>query len=444
MPWDNSMDLPEIWIRLSFDSWDKTLTPNEVNTIKRVRSMSDAEIELKFDKIMSKDRRYFDDVSAQIESVNIFWSRVIEAKEKRDKLHARGIKSRLYGVNFKNYLVGLSIIPQRLNIGMGRKHTRHASIVSSDDDLAKMVKRMEDKPKRGRKTERKAKRSTRTGFFPTEESRLWGQAKLEPATSEDSASSSEESVISEKGKRRGRKNEPERERKTKRSTRIGKTLRHASKESAARRWWQSAKESESESATAEDSASSSEDSAVSRKGKRRGRKNAKYHAQPKVENTQRQEEIRKIIEKELMLHPLDDENWGGRLPKVFKERYSQFRPSKESKSAAAKNSGSDHDTTDLSRLDSSASEESTLSRKRTRRGRTTTKASTRQRQIWTRKQDLASSEESAAGEYAAGESDDESAAEEPAAEEPAAGESAEESAAGESAEESAAKGAAAR
>lgn len=367
-------DLSHSWMELAIFSKThppKSLTPDEIATIKKISRMSESEMKRSLERFMWNNFRYFIAVDNQILSFHRFWRSIMAQKRKYSKAEHKGLKYKSK-LKLREHLLGVSIIPQRVENGLLN--------VASDAEMEKV--------REGRKPVNWRDTASNEEFGREVQSRLRGQAiqkkELMTTTIEDSdSSSSAEFSIPNKGIRRGGRSEPERGRKTKRSARTGKNFGHASKESGVYRRRRTAKESESESesATMDDSTSSSEDSAASRK--------------PDNDFLRREKEIRKIIEMEILSHPVDDPDWGRRLPKLFKESYLQLQ-------------SKDEDT--ASPLDSSASEESTSSS--TRRGRKNTKASTRQRKIQTRKQDSASSEEFAAEKSAA----EESSAEESVAE----------------------------
>lgn len=388
---DCPRDLAQMWMETALFSRThppKTLAHHEIAAINKVRRMSESEMKISFEQFMHRSFKYFLSVDNQITSFQRFWRSIMAQKIRYSEAPHKGLKYKSK-LELRQHLLGINIIPQRVENGLVN--------VASDAEM--------EKDREGREPAKW--RGTGLDEFGREvQSRLWGQAtqkkelkKLKKTTVEDSDSSSAESSVPNKGIRRGGRNEPKRGRKTNKSTRTGKSFRHTSKESGAYRQRRTAKESESESesATMDDSTSSSEDPMELRNGKR-------LQVQPDNDYLRRKKEIRKIIETEIMTHPIDDPDWGRRLPKLFKNSYFQLQ-------------SKDQDTTNP--LDSSDSEESTSSS--TRRGRKNTKASTRQRKIQTRKQDSASSsEESVAGQSAA----EKSAAEESAAEGSAAEESA--------------------
>ncbi|KAH8745102.1 hypothetical protein F5883DRAFT_654723 [Diaporthe sp. PMI_573] len=189
---ETARDLVKFWTEAEDDD-SSILTPIEANTIRTVLGKSKSEMEAEINSMMSMDIGFFENVNIQLESLTVFWERImlikrrLESLKRRDEVWRGGGKQHKFrgkdAMDTQCCLLGLTIIPRRLNIGL--------SMLPVED----MTSFTEDESKR----ERETKRSTSPGkaFLrdPSEES----------AAAEDLASS-EESTISKKGEHSGRKN----------------------------------------------------------------------------------------------------------------------------------------------------------------------------------------------------------------------------------------------
>ncbi|KAH8745344.1 hypothetical protein F5883DRAFT_702780 [Diaporthe sp. PMI_573] len=315
--------------------------------------MSKSAMESEIDFHMNKKLELFDSVGKQIESLMVFWERIMWIKKRLDSLNRWDEKGKQHkfrcedAVDAQCCLLGLSIIPRRLNIGLSmlpgqdeycRKYGGKdgEDVTNFTEDEGDDNKRKdgspdttEDEPERGR-----SKRSTSPGKVLRVASEESAARRRKHAAFEDGGynqfmtglySSAEESTVLKKGKRSGRKSAK------------GSTAGKESESAVAdgRRW-----------NTGQILASaSSEESAVSKKGKHRGRKSANSKA-----GYTRREEIEKIIKKELD-GPLEDKYWEGKLPKEKRGGRKSVKDStacKESNATAAEDSASGLDTNRLS------------------------------------------------------------------------------------------------
>lgn len=223
-------DLTELWIKAEADPSNTTLMPVEADAVRKVLRMSKSEVNLKLDEIMTmRTLQDFLEVQTQIKSLEIFWSRIVQKKKIRDIGRSNPYK---FGMDQQQCLIGLQVIPRRLSIGL-------SDIAPPDPKLEKKIKELLSQVKKPGSGHEESARATNLGGDHGSE------------TTED---------------------EPERGRTTKRSTRPGKAFRDASEESAARRRKHAAQDCVAKDSTSEESSMAQK---RKRRGRQRTRRKGK-------------------------------------------------------------------------------------------------------------------------------------------------------------------------
>jgi hypothetical protein len=113
----NARDLCKLWTEAKALSDPDILMPIEADTIRRVLRMSKSAMESEIDFHMNKKLELFDSVGKQIESLMVFWERIMWIKKRLDSLNRWDEKGKQHkfrcedAVDAQCCLLGLSIIP---------------------------------------------------------------------------------------------------------------------------------------------------------------------------------------------------------------------------------------------------------------------------------------------------------------------------------------------